>query len=149
VPGPYTPTDSLIGPIATFIANLITTQIPSITHVYPTLTDRAPSDNAVVLRFTRGKIVDETNGKIRVVLTYTMNHLFRRAEIDASLLRAYAYAVPWMRFLAAIPNQALGGLAISMTATDLATTQVPISGQPTIALVVDFNVHTEFNLDQT
>lgn len=111
--------------------------------------DRVPGDNAVILRFTRGRIVDETNGKIRVLLTYTMQHLFRRTEIADSLLRAYAYAVPWMRFLAAIPNQALGGLAISMTATDLATTQVPVSGQPTVALVVDFNVHTEFNLDQT
>ncbi len=149
MPGPYSPSDTIIGPIANAIANLITTQIPSIVKVYPTLTDRTPGDNAVVLRFTRGRVTDETSGKVRILLTYTVQHLFRRTEVADSLLRAYAYVVPWLLFLAAVPNQALGGLAISITATDLATTQLSISGQPVVALVVDFNVHTEFNIPQT
>jgi len=102
-----------------------------------------------VLRFTRGRVTDETSGKVRILLTYTMQHLFRRTEVADSLLRAYAYVVPWLLFLAAVPNQALGGLAISITATDLATTQLSVSGQPVVALVVDFNVHTEFNIPQT
>ncbi len=149
MPGPFSPGDVIVGPIAEAISCLITTQIPSITHVYPTLVDRPPGDNAVVLRFTRGKVRDETNGKVKVLLTYTMQHIFRRTEVSDALSRSYTYIIPWLQFLAAWPNQQLGGLAIEMSATDLATTPITVSGQPVVALLVDFNVLTEFNISIT
>src|SRR5258708_1138162 len=91
VPGPFSPNDSLVGPVAHAIALLITTQIPSINHIYEKLIDRPPGDNTMVLRFFKGKVLSETNGKTKIRLTYTAQHLFRRAEIDASFSRAYSY----------------------------------------------------------
>jgi hypothetical protein len=149
MPGPFAPSDDVVGPIAHAIAILIITQIPSIGTVYEKLPDRPPADNSVILPMTRGKVMDETNGKVKIRLTYSMNHLFRRTSLPDDMLRAYTYVMPWLRFLAAWTNQGLGGLAISVSATDLGITQRVESGQPYLALVVNFDVLTEFNIPLT
>jgi hypothetical protein len=149
MPGPFVPNDSLVGPISSEIATLIQAQIPSIDYIYQRLPDRPPGDNSVTLFMVRGKVLGDTNGKVKIRLTFRMNHLFRRVNISDSFARAYTYVMPWLDFLSAWPNQNLNGLAIEVDATDVGITQVPQSGQPAVALVVDFNVLTEFNIPLT
>jgi hypothetical protein len=146
MPGPFAPTDDLVGPIAHAIATLITTQIPSIGTVYEKLPDRPPADNTVILPMTRAKVLTETSGKMRVKFTYSVRHLFRRTNIADDQTRAYTYVLPWLKFLSAWSNQQLGGLAMEVDATDLGITQLVESGQPYLALVVNFDVITEFNI---
>ena len=146
MPGPFVPNDTLVGPVAHQIALFVQAQIPSINTVYEKLTDRPPGDNTVVVKFTRGKVLAETNGKMKMRLTYTIQHLFRRASLPDSFSRAYAYIIPWMFLLAAWPNQNLAGLAREVNATELAVSQLPYSGMPVVGLVVQFDVITEFNI---
>jgi hypothetical protein len=146
MPGPFSPSDDLVGPIIHAISLLVQTQIPSITHIYETLPDRPPADNTAVFHLTKGRVVDETGGKVRFMFTFSMSHLFRRTELSDNLLRAYTYVMPWIRFLFAWPNQNLGGLAIEVNATDLSIVQLAESGHPMVALVVNFFVLTEFNI---
>jgi hypothetical protein len=146
MPGPFAPADTLVGPIAHEIATLIQTQIPSINTVYEKLPDRPPGDNCVILPLTVGKVEDDTNGKLKVMLTFSMRHLFRRTNMSDSITQAYAYVQPWLNFLSAWSNQSLGGLAIEVNATKLTIAHLAESGQPMVGLVVDFNVLTEFNI---
>lgn len=147
MPGPYSPSDSLVGPIAHEIAVLVAAQIPSISRVYETLPDRPPDDNSVVLAMTRARVRDaETNGKIKITFVFSIRHMFRRTSMSANVTSAYSYLVPWMNMLAAWPNQGLGGLAISVGTTDVMITQMMQSGQPMVALVINAEVLTEFNI---
>ena len=145
--GPYTPSDTLIGPIVHQLAQIIRTEIPSIAYVYEKMPDRAPTDNQVLLPVVKLKIVDDTNGKLKVRISIGARHLFRRTEIDMGLTKAYTYVVPWLRMLAAWTNQTLSGLAIAVYMSDLGITQIVESGQVFIALAVNFDVLTEFNID--
>lgn len=147
MPGPYAPSDTLIGPIITQIANNIRTQIPSIEYVWEKVPDRAPSDNQVLLPLLKIKQVDDTNGKLKILLTVGARHVFRRRELDAGIAQAYTYIMPWLKMLSAWTNDTLGGLAIKVTTTDLAVTRIIESGQVFIALATNFEVLTEFNID--
>lgn len=149
MPGPFPPNDNLVGPIAHQLATLIFTQIPSIAHVYEQLPDRPPGDNTIILPMTRGKVIGDTNGKMKVQFTFSMRHLFRRKNMQDNITSAYSYVTPWLNFLSAWPNQNLGGLAIEVSATDIAITQLSESGQAMVALVINFNVLTEFNIPLT
>ena len=147
MPGPYSPNDTLVGPIAHQIATLIATQIPSIGTVYERIPDRAPADNSVIVAFDRGHVVDDTNAKVKINLMYTVQHVFRRANLSDSFARAYTYIMPWMRFLAAWPNQTLGGLAIVVNTADVKVQRIPIAGQPEVVISTTIGVLTEFNID--
>lgn len=146
MPGPYAPDDSLVGPIAHEIAIMVQQQIPSITTVYEKLPDRSPTDNSVILPMIRAKVLGDTNGKMKIRFTFSMRHLFRRKSMPDNIASAYSYLMPWMNFLSAWPNQTLNGLAIEVTATDISITQLMESGQPMVALMVNFDVLTEFNI---
>jgi hypothetical protein len=128
------------------LAEIIATQIPSIGHVYEKLPDRAPVDNEVLLPMTKAKIIDDTNGKLKVRFSITAQHLFRRTEMDSALTRAYTYVMPWLLMLSAWTNQTLGGLSIAIYMSDLGLSQVVQSGQVYVALICTFDVLTEFNI---
>lgn len=149
MPGPYTPADNEIGPIIHQIALTIQAQIPSIAYVYEDMPDRAPMDNTVLIPLSKSKVLSDTNGKIKVKHIFGVRHVFRRKQYSSNVVSAYSYVLPWLKMLAAWPNQNLSGLAISVTTTDLMVTQVAESGQPMVALVVNFEVLTEFNADLT
>lgn len=144
--GPYSPNDSLVGPIIHELAVIIQTGIPSIQTVYEDMPDRAPIDNSVVLPLTDAEPKDETNGKMVVKLVIGGKHLFRRKEMSANIQQAYSYLFPWLQLLSAWPNQDLGGLARSITTTKVRVTQAGEAGTPFLALAVDFTVLTEFNV---
>lgn len=147
--GPFAPNDSVIGPIVHELATIIQTQIPSIGHVYEKLPDRPPTDNEVLLPMTKARIVDDTNGKLKVRFTIACQHLFRRTEMDVSITRAYTYVMPWLLMLSAWTNQTLGGLSIAVYMSEVGVSQVVNSGQAYVALVVNFDVLTEFNIPLT
>lgn len=128
------------------LATIIQTQIPSIDFVYEKMPDRAPTDNQVLLPMVKAKVVDDTNGKLKVRFTIASQHLFRRTEMDTALTRAYAYVMPWLFMLSAWTNQTLSGLSIAVYMSDLGVTQLVVSGQAYVALVVNFDVLTEFNI---
>lgn len=146
MPGPFTPADTLIGPIITALTNDIVAQIPAVGAVYPRLPDRPPTDNSVIIPLLRAKIIDETNGKVTVRLFFAMRHLFRRAEIADTILRAYTFIMPWLNLLTAWANQNLNGLARQIDVSDLTVIQVSQSAQPMIALAINIEVLTEFNI---
>jgi hypothetical protein len=147
--GPYAPGDTLVGPIIHQIAQIIRTEIPSIENVYEAVPDRAPSDNQVLLPLIKIKPLDDTNGKLKVLISIGARHVFRRRELDAGITQVYTYIMPWLRMLSAWNNDTLGGLSIKVTTTDLAVTRIIESGQVYIALAVNFDVLTEFNIDLT
>lgn len=149
MPGPYAPSDTLIGPIIHQLAVNIQNQIPSIEYVWEKVPDRAPSDNQVLLPLLKIKVVDDTNGKLKIMLTIGARHVFRRRELDAGITQAYTYIMPWLRMLSAWTNDTLGGLSIKVTTTDLAITRIIESGQVFIAVATNFEVLTEFNIDLT
>lgn len=146
MPGPYTPQDTLVGPIISALASDVATQIPAVGPIYPTLPDRPPGDNAVIIPLLRAKIISDTNGKLKVRLYFAMRHLFRRAEMSDTILRAYTFVQPWLLVLTAWSNQNLNGHAIQVDVSDLTVIQVSQSAQPMIALAINFEVLTEFNI---
>lgn len=147
MPGPYVPGDTLVGPLATQIATIIQNEIPSIDYVYTKVPDRAPTNNQVIVPMIKAKVVDDTNAKLKVRFTFGVRHLFRRTEFADGITQAYSYIIPWLKMLSAWPNLTLGGLAIATYISDLAVTQIVESGQPYVALAVNFDVLTEFNID--
>jgi hypothetical protein len=149
MPGPYTPSDTLIGAIVHQIALFISAQIPAVGHVYEDLPDRSPVDNSVIIPLIRGKVVPPPEGKFRIRLQFSLRHLFRRKNMPENIAQAYTFVVPWLKLLSAWKNQDLNGLAIEVDADELSVTQMSESGQPMVALVVNFFVVTEFNIDLT
>ena len=148
MPGPFPPTDDLVGPIATAIKNLIAAQIPSINpnNIYVFLPDTPPTDGSVLLPMTRMKLLHNYSGKVQYQITYACWHVFRRRKMSDTLTAAYTYITPWLKFLEAWPNQTLGGLAEEVTATDIVITQKVDNGQPYVYLICTFNVVTNINI---
>lgn len=147
--GPYAPSDTVIGPIIHEIAQIIATGIPSIEYVHEKVPDRAPADNHVLLPILKIHKVDDTNGKLKIRITVGARHVFRRMELDAGITRMYTYIMPWLLLISAWPSQTLNGRAIDMDISDVYPTRVMESGQAYIALAVNFDVLTEFNIALT
>lgn len=149
MPGPFSPSDTVIGPIVHQLALYIQQQIPSIAQVYEELPDRNPMHNSVILPLGKTKVLSDTNGKLKVSFQINMRHLFRRKEMDANIAEAYTYVMPWLLMLSAWENQTLGGLAMEVNPSDLQVMQASESGQAYVALAVNFDVVTEFNIPLT
>lgn len=147
--GPYAPSDNVIGPIIYEIAQIIRVGIPSIEYVHERVPDRAPADNHVLLPILKIHKLDDTNGKLKIRITIGARHVFRRTELDAGLTKMYTYIMPWLYLLSAWPSQTLNGRAIDIDISDVFPTRVMESGQAFIALAVNFDVLTEFNIPLT
>lgn len=144
--GPYAPSDDIIGPIIHEIALIIQTGIPSIEYVHERVPDRAPANNHVLLPILKIHQLDDTNGKLKIRITIGARHVFRRTELDAGITKMYTYIMPWLFLIAAWPNQTLNGRAIQMEISDVIPTRIMESGQAYIALAINFDVLTEFNI---
>lgn len=149
MPGPFVPDGTLVTNIIHQIAITIQAQIPSISFVYEDYPDRAPNDNTVILPLTKYKILDDTNGKMKMMLQITAKHLFRRKQMSDNIKQAYTYINPWMLCLSAWPNQTLGGYAMEINIKEGGVSQVAEAGQSMVALVTTFEVVTEFNIPLT
>lgn len=157
MPGPWSPSDSVAGPIVAQIASMVAVQIPAVGHVYEEIPDRPPGDNEVVIPLLKGEHGQhgrfagggDTSGKIEITYTFSMRHVFRRREIDQSIKSAYTFIQPWLNFFHALPNQNLGGLSRAMNTTNMTIAQSERAGQPIVVLAIDFEVLTEFNASYT
>lgn len=146
MPGPFAPDSTLLSNIIHQIAVTIKEQIPTISYIYEDAPDRAPGDNSVLLPLTKFKVLDDTNGKLKVNFTISARHVFRRKQMSDNLKQAYSYIYPWMMVLSAWSNQTLGGYAMEVNPKEGGVSQVSEAGQSMVALVNTFEVVTEFNI---
>lgn len=142
----FTPSDSLIGPIVSQIAQIIETQIAGVDRVYPNIPDGPPEDNSVIIPLSNFEILDETNGRLSVRLTFGVRHLIRRKEMGESVTACYSYLMPYFQCFSAWKNQDLGGTARLMTVKNGGITQFIESGQVYLALIINLQVLTEFTI---
>lgn len=142
----YTPSDILVGPIVQQIATIIENQIAGVDRVYVNIPDGPPEDNSVIIPLTNFEILDETNGRLSVRLTFGMRHLIRRKSMDEAITNCYSYIMPYFQCFSAWVNQDLGGLARLMTIKNGGVTQFIEAGQVFLALIINLQVLTEFNI---
>lgn len=142
----YAPQDPMIGPIIHAIANIIRNQIPSVGYVYEQAPDGPPEDNTALIPLTQYKIMDDTNGKLAVKLTFGIRHFIRRGPYPDNILTAYSYFMPYMQAFAAWNNQTLNGLVRSISPSNGGVAQFVEAGQVFVVLVINLEVLTEFNI---
>lgn len=142
----YTPSDSLVGPIVHQISLIADSQIQGVTTVYEKPIDGPPEDGSVMIPLSSYKILDDTNGKLYVKMTFSLHYYVLRASYAENVATAYTYIVPFLLAYSAWPNQSLGGLAQEMTITTGGVTQYIEAGQVYVALITNIEVLTEFNI---
>ena len=112
--------------------------------------DRPLDDNQVVIPLLSGRhgahdlYSGDTSGKIEIIYTFALRHVFRRNNLDRNLKTAYTFIQPWLSFFTALPNQTLGGIGRLMNVTRISITQSGQGGQPIVVLSFEFEVATEF-----
>ena len=144
--GPFSPADTVVGPIVQALSNIVATQIPAVGYIYQTMPDRPPADDAVIMPLMQAQIIDDTSGKLTIKLSFAMRHLFRRTNLADDIARAYTYIMPWLFVLSAWTNQSVSGLALKVNPKIIKVIQVTQAGQAMVALAIDFDVITEFNI---
>jgi hypothetical protein len=141
----FVPTDALVGPIIQQLAG-IAGQIQGVGRLYTTPPEGEPEDNSVLFPLKHWRILDDTNAKLKVELTFSILHLFRRNRMEDAYPRAQTFLTAWWNALADWSNLTLGGLAISTTIKDGGMGMVEWADQPYLALTHTITVLTEFNI---
>ena len=141
----FTPSDTLIGPIVTQLAG-IAGQIQGVGRTYTVPPEGEPEDNSVLFPLKRWRVIDDTNAKLKVELTFSILHLFRRDRMDDVMPRVQLVMTSWWNALADWQNLTLGGLAIDTTIKDGAIGTVEWAGQMYLSLTNTVIVLTEFNI---
>src|SRR5271166_2604902 len=113
----FVPSDNLIGPIVTQLA-AIAGQIQGVGRTYTVPPEGEPEDNSVLFPLKRWRIIDSTNAKLKVELTFSILHLFRRDRMDDVMPRVQLVMTSWWNALADWQNLTLGGLAIDTNIKD-------------------------------
>ena len=142
----YSPNDSLISPVVAAIANIVSTQVAGVTVVHQQPPDGPPEDGSVVIPLSAYKILDDSNGRLTLKLTFGVKHFVVRGSYPENILAAYSYFVPYFQAFAQWSNQDLGGLCQSLTLTNGGVTQYVQAGQVFVALVVNLDVLLEFTI---
>ena len=146
----YTPSDTLVTPVATALAAILTGEI-GVTRVYTEMPDGPPENNSAVIPPPSFKLIDDTNGKLRIKLTFPIKHLIRRAKLADSLNAAQQYYLPYLQAFSAWHNQQLynGSVPLSreVTPTTGGIVQLVESGQVFIAMTVNIDVVVDLNID--
>lgn len=146
----YPPSDDLISPIATQLAAILTEQI-GVSRVYTEAPDGPPENNSAVIPPPSFKVIDDTNGKLRLKLSFPIRHMIRRAKMSDSLIAAQQYYLPYLQAFSAWKNQHLydgtqnRAREISPTAGGLV--QIVESGQVYIAFTCNVDVVVDLNID--
>ena len=141
----FTPSDNLIGPIVSQLAG-IASQIQGVGRTYTVPPEGEPEDNSVLFPLKRWRVIDSTNAKLKVELTFSILHLFRRDRMDDVMPRVQLVMTSWWNALADWQNLTLGGLAIDTTIKDGAIGTVEWAGQLYLSLTNTVVVLTEFNI---
>lgn len=146
----YPPSDTLIAPIATQLATILTTQI-GVARVYTEAPDGPPENNSAVIPPPSFKVLDDTNGKLRLKLSFPIRHLIRRAKLSDSLVAAQHYYLPYLQAFSAWRNQQLYDgtkpLAREVSPTAGGLVQLVEAGQVYIALTCTVDVIVDLPID--
>lgn len=143
---PFAPNDDFLGPIITQIASVISTNITGVGQVYTEEPDGAPENNSCLITFMKMKMVDDTNYKIKVRLTFELRHIVRRTRMKDSVKQARTYLFPYLQAFSAVENQTLNGLSILVEPVEQTIIQWIHSGEPRSACRTAIDVLTEFNI---
>lgn len=141
----FTQTDALVSPIVAQLA-AIAGQIQGVGRTYVVPPEGEPEDNSVLFPLKRWKILDSTNAKLKVELTFTIMHLFRRDRMEDVIPRAHLAMTAWWNALADWSNLTLGGLAIDTTIKDGSIGSVMWGDQIYLAVSNTLVVLTEFTI---
>jgi hypothetical protein len=141
----FTQNDTLVGPIVHQLA-LIAGQIQGVGRTYEVPPEGEPEDNAVLFPLKRWKVLASTNAKLKVELTFTILHLFRRDRMEDVIPRMHLAMTAWWNALADWSNLTLGGLAIDTTLKDGSIGTIVWGDQTYLAVINTITVLTEFNI---
>lgn len=148
---PLTPTDDIITPIISTLANVLNTQIGSgIGRLYVEAPDGAPEHQSVLFPIVRFKISGDTNGKLYITLNMAIRYVLRRSKLSDDMVTLYSMFSAFTRVLTSWPNQGLTynstPSSITCTVTGGQFTQFAFAGTPFICMQLDTEVLTEINI---
>lgn len=143
---PLTPADDIVGPIVSALSNVLTTQISGLGRMYTKAPDGPPENNSVIFPLTKVKFEEDTNGKFYVRLTFRITYIQRRSKYPDNIQALYTMFSSMSRILSSWPNQTLGGASISVCPKDAGFTQWAEAGTSFVALFINTEVLTEYNI---
>lgn len=143
--GPFTPSDTLVGPIVHQLATYINTEITGINKVYEQDPDGSPLDNTVTIPLVKFEVKECTFGKMEVTLKFSVIHWFRRGVLGTGITKCYSFLMPYLQVLTAWSQNDINNLARQITVTDGGVTQISYSSEPHVGLVINIDVCTEYN----
>jgi hypothetical protein len=139
--------DSLLSPIIEQLAEIIEQQItPAPQKVYRKEPDGSTIHNSVTLPLNQFKVRDDTNGKLELHMIFSISHWFRRGTYGTGIESCYLYLMPYLQAFSAWPNQELQNQARIVAVSSGGVTQKVYAGEPHVALIVNVEVVTEFNI---
>jgi hypothetical protein len=142
----YTPADLLVGPIIQGLHNIVQNQISGVTVLYTTEPDGPFEDNSVFIPEPTWKVQGDTNGKLYLTVEFGLRHIVQRSLLEDSFPAVRAYLHPYLMALATWANQDLGGTAITVNILKGGIGQWVHAGVPHVALLLNIEVLTEFNI---
>jgi hypothetical protein len=145
MPGPFVPTDALVGPIVAQLI-VVTQQIQGIGRCYAAPPEGEPEDNSVVYPLKNIAVLGDTNAKLKTELNFEIVHFFLRTRLQDAVTLAQTYVMPWFYALSDWTNQSLGGLAIRITIHKMSLSSMTWGQEDYITLSINIGVLTEFNI---
>lgn len=142
----FSPTTT-ISDLKTALGNIASSQITGITRVYTNEPDGPPEDNSVIVGSPQFKVIDETIGKVKVLLTFPLRYCVRRRGKGEDITEVESYFLPFILGFNAWSNQALDDDAFITSVTNGGVAQFVYAGQTMRALIVNVSVTTEFNVN--
>lgn len=142
----YPPEDTLIGPIVDQLHAIIHDQI-GVSRIYDTDPDGPVEQGSAIIPAPLFEILSDTNAKLYLKLKFQIRHVARRGPLKQTLQYLYTYVMPYLQALAAWPNNELNDEAIQVNIIKGGIGQLPIAGQAHLALYLNIEVLTEFNID--
>jgi hypothetical protein len=142
----YPAEDTVIGPIVDQLHRIIHGDV-GVERIYDTDPDSQPEHGSAIIPAPLFEILSDTNGKLYLKLKFQIRHVSRRTVLAQNLKYLYTYVMPYLQALAAWPNNELGGEAIQVNIIKGGIGQLPVNGQVHLALYLNIEVLTEFNID--
>ncbi len=148
-----TPSDTLIGPLQDQLCQVA----QQISGIDPNLCygSTPPANNledgSVIFPLKSFAVDSATSGKLRIKLTFTALHLFRKRPLDEVIPVIQSYIPAWWTVLADWKNNTLGGLAITFSFTQGEVGTIKHNNtdfyalKHTLEVLVNFNVVTAPN----
>ena len=146
--GSIVTTDTYLGPIAAQLST-VAQQISGMGRIYTEPPEGPPESNSVMIALKTWTVVEETNAKIRVMLSFDIYHVFRRNRLADTLTAARSFVFPWLLALSAWSNQSLNGLSRTVSPKSGSLQSMTYAQQDYIAVYNSVMIDTEFNIITT